>query len=383
MLTKIWPILLIITIWSSVPCFADPLPASRRVFSADLDRDGSDEILIAHNTQLSAFRYSGAKTGWSQVWKVDGPGVIQKVLSHPDHPSILIAWGMGKGKMVAPITVTAVEPLSGSMKELWHYKGGRSQVINLQLVQVDKDPQLELFIAHFVSKYHTRRVLLDQLDSDQPIESASGQIRMATSWMLADIDGQPGLEEIIGRVYGDEKGEYGDLSVQKFSMNAPKIKLGQIMPTERGVKSVMVWPSLDPNTITPNKNTLYFSDGWVAAYGKKAKAGLKKLTWLNGRVQVERIADSHDEFTFFELWYKKNSQTGRSFIFAQGNKGINLLTPRSNGMWRVDRLLSTPPIVNAAIIYSGGQWWVALPSEKGTQVKSIKLPNSANGVPSP
>ena len=72
------------------------LPPARRVFSADLDRDGSDELLIAHNTQLSAWRWGGQE--WSMLWSMEGPGVAQITLWDPRNPKLWIAWGMGKGK---------------------------------------------------------------------------------------------------------------------------------------------------------------------------------------------------------------------------------------------------------------------------------------------
>lgn len=359
---------------TTIHAVAEPLPPARRVFSLDVDKDGQDELLIAHNTSLSAFRYGGTQTtGWNRLWQIKGPGVVQKVLFDPQFPSLVVAWGMGKGQLKAPITITSVDPLNGHSKQLWTYQGGRSQVVNLQMVQIDQDSEAELFIAHFVSKYHTRRLILDQLSTHQPQEIAvSGQVRMATSWLLANLDGTPGLEEVIGRVYGDEKGEYGDLSVQPFLPTAPQINLGQIIPTARGVKSLKVWPKISANL--PDHTALYFSDGWVAAYGKKAKAGLKRLLWHNGRTQVERLADSLDEFTFFDMWYRTEPKSNQSYIFAQGNKGINLLIPNPNGPWQVLRLLKTPPIVNTAIGYAGNQWWAFLPFETGTQVKALKIP---------
>jgi hypothetical protein len=274
---------------------------------------------------------------------------------------------MGKGKMVAPSTVSALEPLSGQQKELWSFNGGRSQVVNLQLVQSDDDAELELMIAHFVSKYHTRRVILDQLSAPKPTAIESSQIRMATSWLLADLDGKPGLEEVIGRVYGDEKGEYGDLSIQAFKPNTSSVKLGQVIPTERGLKAMKVWGS------TSGKH-LYFSDGWVAAYGKKAKATLKRLYWAKGRINVERLADSPDEFTFFDLWFRQ-APNHKELIFAHGNQGINLIIPQSEGPWVVKQLLATVPIVNAAVAYAGQRWWAFIPSEQGTQVTPLTLPS--------
>ena len=344
--------------------YASSLPPARRVFSADLDRDGSDELLIAHNTQLSAWRWSGQ--GWVSLWSTEGPGVAQITLWDQRNPKLWVAWGMGKGKMKAPITLSALDPLTGEARHLWTYQGSRSQTVELQWVEVDQDPQPELMIVHFVNKYHTRRVILDQLNATQPSEYTTPSIRMGTSWLIADLDGRPGLEELIGRVYGDVKGEYGDLSVQPFSLKRTKITLGTIMPTERGLKQIAYWPELP--------GEVYFSDGWVAAYGKKAKATLKRLRWIDGRPIIERLVDSTQEFTFFDFWRRRDPKSGRWLIFTQGNRSISVITPKAQGPWSIQPILKTPPIVNAAIGYAGDHWWAFTPHETGAQAHRLSLP---------
>lgn len=348
------------------PAQSSQLPAARRVFSADLDHDGSDELLIAHNTRLSSWRWNGH--GWGELWSVEGPGVVQITLWDERDPQLWVAWGMGKGKMKAPITVSALDPLTGKSRNVWSYSGGRSQTVAMQWVEVDQDPQPELMIAHFVNKYHTRRVILDGLSTPKPIEYPTPPIRMGTSWLIADLDGQPGLEEVIGRVYGDAKGEYGDLSVQPFSLRRSKLSLGTIIPTERGLKRMSSWSNVP--------GELFFSDGWVAAYGKRAKATLKRLRWVQGRPVVERLADSAHEFTFFEFWRRQDPHQGRSLLFAQGNRGISLITPQEHGPWRVQSLLKTQPIVNAAIGHAGGHWWAFTPHETGARAHQLSIPKN-------
>lgn len=340
------------------------LSPARRVFSADLDRDGSDELLIAHNTRLEAWRWSGAT--WEKLWSTKGEGVAQMTLADPKVNELWVAWGMGRGKMTAPITLSAIDPLTGEQRVVWTYKGGRSQTVSMQWVEVDQDPEPELMIAHFVNKYHTRRVILDQLTQAQPTESATAPLRMGTSWLIADLDGAPGLEEVVGRVYGDAKGEYGDLSTRAFKRSLRAVKLDQVSPTERGVKYIAHLPNISEG--------LLFSDGWVAAYGKKAKAKLKRLRWSNGRAIVEQLASSPQEFTFFSFWSRYDPETKAYRLFAQGNLGVNLITPRAQGPWETQQVLKTPPIVNAAVGYAGGIWWAFTPHEDGAKAHRLTLP---------
>lgn len=349
----------------------EKLPPARRVFALDLDRDGSDELLIAHNTQLSAHRWLSQEGGWQPVWKIDGPGVAQLVLMDHSERAVWIAWGMGKGKMVAPITLGKADSLSGEHREVWQYQGARSQTVSLDWVNIDPSQPPQLLLAHFINKYHTRRVLLSGFGQDKLSENASAEIRMGTSWLMGDLDGKPGLEEIVGRVYGDEKGEYGDLTIYPHFAEAKSFAQGEVIPTQRGVKTLLF-------TQGPmGRRALFISDGWVAAYGAKARATLKRLSWQKGRATLEQLATSPDEFTFFELWERSDAR-GASFIFAYGNKGISLLTPTDDGPWQITRLLSTPPIVNAAVGYthSDQQWWAFTPHETEAQAHRLTLPNS-------
>ena len=355
---------------------AKTLPPARRVFTVDLDRDGSDELLIAHQTTLSAHRWLGSQGGWQPIWEIKGPGVAQTVLPDPVKPELYIAWGMGKGQMVAPITLGKVDALSGTHRVVWTYQGGRSQTVELAWVQDTTDQTPSLMVVHFVSKYHTRRVLLDQLDAAKIRERSTGQIRMGTSWLVANIDGKPGLEEVVGRVYGDVKGEYGDLWVYPFKSDTTTFTQGEVIATQRGVKTLLREEFTTPASGAEGTSVgVFFSDGWVAAYGKKAKASLKRLSWQQGRPIVEQLATSPDEFTFFSLW-SKSVPSGKRYLFAYGNKGISLITPEKVGPWRVTRLLDSPPIVNAAIGYTAldKQWWGFTPHESGAKAHPLTLP---------
>ena len=74
------------------------LPGARRVFTADLNGDGSDELLIAQNQTLSAWLMRADRG--RMLWTINGPGVAQ-MMSVEDigrGPELLVAWGMGKGK---------------------------------------------------------------------------------------------------------------------------------------------------------------------------------------------------------------------------------------------------------------------------------------------
>ena len=193
-------------------------------------------------------------------------------------------------------------------------------------------------------------------------------IRMGTSWLLSDVDDKKGLDRVISRVYGDEKGEYGDLLIHTKSTQ----KTPLVIPSERGVKGI--WSlNLDSQEKTKHGSLLYFTDGWVASYGKKAKARLKRVFWKNGRAHVELLLNQNKEFTFFDLWVDHDSKRGQ-LLWVRGNRFLSLIEIKAKGMWRLHPVHSLSPVVNVAVGQYQGQWYVCVPNEKETMVHDLTLP---------
>ena len=366
----------------SLTVSAEPQPQTkpeelraRYVFSIDLDGDGADELLRVSAEQLSAHKVSGGELS-PALWEVKGPG--QAHLIKPWRSarglSLLVLWGMGPGMLKAPLSLTELRPQSGEQRLLWRHEGSRSQAVHLDVTEQAGGAQIRL--AHFTSKYQTRSVSLsgavlseawaaqgpEALAATPKLklnERVSRELRMGTSWAYADLDGDGQEEEVVGRVYGDKKGEFGELSLYRSAQPEPTV-----LPTERGVKAVY-WARWGGDE---GQGAIYFSDGWVAEYGKRAHARLKRLRWREGRPTVELLAASSDDFTFFELWtHPRPAATGegRELLFARGNKGIYLITPQPEGPWGVERLSKLPPVVNSALLYAEGAWWVAIPAPRG------------------
>ena len=380
------------------------LPSARRTFSLDLNHDGFHEVFCAHNTQLSVYEMKGKKG--KLLWSIQGDGVVYQVLwtQFQGQQQLLIVRGMGKGAMQAPLSLQIVNPLTGQGPVVWTKKTTRNQPLNLHVLQLDSDSDSEYLLAHFVSKYHSEVTLLDGTPAaenpPQLIERArGGRIRMGTSWGLLDLDDHPGLDLYVGRVYGDVKGEYGDLlyysskeqgrfplvdskfiegtAEQPYSIPAfSPLNASEVLPTTRGVKHAWV-------TQVNNRKQLLFADGWVANYGKKAKALLKRVVWNHGRFSVETVAKSDQEFTFFDLFNLVDPTSQKSLIFVRGNKHLSLLTPQKTGLWTQTRLLSYQPIVNLAIGYQSQGWFAYIPQETGVQVRSFTLPAHSKEINPP
>ena len=358
---------------------------ARYVFSLDLDGDGDDELLRVIDDQLIAHKVTQGALS-TPIWSVKGPGQAHWITSDRSTGSlkVFVMWGVGPGMLKVPLSLTELNPSTGAQRLLWRHEGPRAQAVHLTAVPTERG--LTLRVAHFISKYQTQALSLSGLDltgawEAQRLEQlqsgpalpltaqTSRELRMGTSWAYADVDGDGVEEEVVGRVYGDKKGEYGELSLYRKG-----IAEAQVIPTERGVKAVY-WAQWGGDE---GRGAVYWSDGWVAEYGKKARARLKRLRWREGRPTVELIASSKADFTFFELWThpRPNASPERApLLFARGNKTLNLVTPQATGPWRVTSVASLPPVVNAAVLYAEGAWWVALPiPRQALQLKRITHP---------
>lgn len=374
---------------SSVMSSEAPSYQARRVFALDLDQDGHDELLRVQGAVLSAHSVKGGVISPS-LWETQGPGEVHLVSVGrvAGQRRVLLAWGMGVGQLKAPLTLTELNPQTGALTTLWRHEGPRSQAVHLEVLDqkgapdqkgtLDQKRAISVRLAHFVSKYQTRALTLSGDPAQGPLTERVGRsLRMGTSWAYADVDGDGVLEEVVGRVYGDTKGEFGELSVYQGAR-------AEVLPTERGVKA-LAWGQWGDDEGTgegtgEGAGALYFSDGWVADYGKRARATLKRLRWVNGRAQVEQLATSPNEFTFFELWSRRVG--GRERLFARGNKRLSLITPQARGPWKVTHLAPLSPVVNVALLHSEGRWWLASPTPRAP-ISLTELTHSALAQPAP
>ncbi|MEZ4464116.1 MAG: VCBS repeat-containing protein [bacterium] len=251
------------------------LPPSDRVFTAALDPTaGADHLLGARGDQLWA-ALPTADGRWDVRWVVQGPGAVAQRVALVDlgaGPRLYVAWGVGRGFLQAPLVLQAHDPATGAATEVWRNEGQRNEAADLGVADVDGDGRRDLAFAWFTSKYMVRT---------RHLTAAGGvvegpEIRMATSHAFGDLDADGKPDAIVGRVYGDAKGEPGDLTVYFGGGEVVKV------PVEQGVKALAVGRIGDDP-----RDTLYVSDGWVADYGKSARARLSRVTFTGRTPKVD------------------------------------------------------------------------------------------------
>ena len=187
-----------------------------------------------------------------------------------------------------------------------------------------------------------------------------GAQRMAGNVMLWQTFDEGLAVKVVGRIYGDQRGESGDLSIYRNGHTPQKLVV------EGGVRALRI-----ARTKADQIPRLYVSDGWAAAYAKEAKAQLKEVRYNNGGYIVSKIGASPDEYTFFELWSRDLNGDGVEEIVARGNRYLTQFTRTREG-WRSKRLAAFAPVLNVAMLKldakAGGRWAIIIPDVKSTQI---------------
>jgi hypothetical protein len=355
------------------------LPPSERVFSMDVDFDGQPEILLAYQDQLSL-----VDSNFQVRWTVKGKGTAHLVTAgtltpstlHPSFQAfsqkahyLVVAWGMGRGFLQAPLVIGLIDPKTGQMLEILNQPGERTQAVHLQVVDLNGDQENDLAFAYFQDKYFVKTQ--HWIANQTPLANwfLHTPVRMATTFLYADL-GDSVISELIGRVYGEEKGEFGDLELRA------KGRTKQI-PLEKGLKQLYFGPVADfePGQNQNLKETkhLLMSDGWVANYGKKAKATLKKITFENHRLQVEALGESVGEYTFFDF-LPVSAQDGKTYLFLQGSHFLSLVLPKATGDWTFHRLSPLTPTLNIAVFRKANDFYLLFPDPNATVIKQLEMP---------
>jgi hypothetical protein len=323
------------------------LPPSDRVFF------GGGLVLGADGTSLWA--RSPGPNG-AERFRVDGPGVVHLVEygDAGDGPAFYVARGVGRGHLNAPLILQRVDPSTGAVTELWRHQGERNEPAHLGLDDVNGDGRPDVAFAYYASKYmvRTRHLLAGGAVVEGP------EVRMATSRVLADVDADGHVDEVVGRVYGDAKDVPGDLRVFPAKGKTP-----WSVPTENGVKALYFGPTGASKT-----NGLYFCDGWVANYGQAAHARIRRVRFdARGPGTVETLAESADEFTFFSFHAADVNGDGTLELIAQGDKRVTVFVDRGGPKLEPSTQVPIEPVLNVAVgLDAAGQPTLYVPARTGT-----------------
>jgi hypothetical protein len=246
--------------------------AAERAAIADLDGDGRAELVLAGGDQLRVVEPDGRVRA-----AVPAPGAIQALAVW--RGEIVAGWGRGRDRTDAPARVTA-HRLDGdalTTEEVLAPETSRAEIT--ALVPRGDD----LLIAHFVDEAQVRAVTARRGEGGWE-HGELATIRMATGWASGDLDGDGADELVVGRVYGDARGDDGDA----FLLGPGGARTP--LPTVRGVRGLAIVDG-----------EVYAGDGWHRRYGAEGRGFLVRFRRSNDGYPREVIDDGAGQYTIWKI----------------------------------------------------------------------------------
>ncbi len=359
----------------SISASADALPPAERVFALDEDGDGIDELFGAIGETL--WRYS-IKDSTLRRETYHGSGTVQRMMVAPwlGKRHVFLAKGRGRGVQGSvSVQLRAANALAFNTDSLYEVLGKRNDVSGLSFASSMGDRPGGVVLTSFVSKYQVRTMLIG---SEPHLTVLHEKQRMAMNVLPWAVGGDAAMYKVVGRIYGDARGEPGDLKVaplgvptrtdDEFARFAypTQSSAWRTIPIEGGVRAMVL-----ADTKGTGSRRLYVSDGWSAEYKKKAKAQLKEVRFVDGGFQVNLIGSSKSEYTFFELWNRDLDGDGLEEIIARGDSHLTYFKRTTEG-WRQKKIASYGPVINVALVKSGtAGWFVVIPDAKHTKLTPL------------
>jgi len=237
---------------AALPPLPDPLPGTRRDVTAIVGSatraafgGGGDELVLASPDLLRVVDIASGR----ELGRAPAPGGCNVLVVRGE--TVIAGWGQSREHRDAPARVASyrLENKPTLVEEtILAPQTSRAEIVAILPVQDG------LFVAYFDSKYTVKSVIATKAATGWTTRDVA-TIRMATSYARTD-DGRI----VVGRVYGDAKGQDGDA----FVLAADGTRTA--LPTLRGVRSVAA-----------AGGDIFLGDGWHQNYGDFAHGRLVRV----------------------------------------------------------------------------------------------------------
>ena len=200
----------------SIP--VDALPPAERVFALDEDGDGVDELFGSIGQTL--WRYS-VKGSTVRRESYHGSGTVQRMMvgTWMGQRHVFLAKGRGRGvKGAVSVQLRPVHALAFQSESLYGALSKRNDVNGLSLVSSRGAMRGGVLLTSFVSKYDVRSLLIGP---EPHLTVFHEPQRMAMNVLPWNVGQGGGLYKVVGRIYGDARGEPGDLKLAPLGVPIP------------------------------------------------------------------------------------------------------------------------------------------------------------------
>ena len=216
----------------------------------------------------------------------------------------LYATGMGRNDLSAPIQIWLLPKSGATPRVVFEAQSERGQVAYLAAVGS------KIWLTYFDAKYSTKTGYLSPKPAAMWEFTEVATLRLGDA---VDVFGETMESIAIGRPYGDQQGEDGDLLLFENGIRT-------LLPSYRGVRSVLFLPKLP-------KTTIVIGDGWHQNYGAVAQARLSLLTKDNdtGRFALQLIDRDKQQYGFSKLI--DLTIGGEQYVAALGNRELVVYGP--------------------------------------------------------
>ena len=310
---------------------ASPTPAARplppmapveRVLAADLDGDGTQEILAGAGNEVrwGSWPAGAAAPTWEGSWQ--GEGALQAWLAWDldadGADEVVMATGVGRGFTQAGLQLALLDRQGGStvVAPIWSRSGERNQVTALQPWPRD-DGGWDVYVAAFSSRFVVQGGVLSTAGGE-PRWLDGHELRMGMVRAVADFDGDGAPEVAVGRLYGDDTDTDGDLRLLEVDGATTMI------PTLRGVRAVGSG-DLDGD----GRAELLFGDGWHKNYGEHGRYRPSVASLAGGAWSTALAEERSDQYAVEHIGVHDG------LLVAGGNREVRAYRRSGDGWQQV------------------------------------------------
>ena len=259
----------------------------------------------------------------------------------------LVATGVGRYSLSAPIQLRLFSKDLSSSRVVFQPQSERAEVTFLSSVGA------KVWVAFFDSKYTTKIGFLTPASSGLWPFTEVASLRLGTA---VDVRGDL---VVVGRPYGDEQGQDGDLLLFRNGAR-------ETLPSYRGVRSVRFFGDAARPSIA-------IGDGWHQNYGQFAQGRLSILSESpsSGRYALELIDRDESQYSFSKIF--ELPLNGKRHLVALGPKAVDVYGPE--GEWKRHQAYSRPAedtIMDAAPLAADGGKTLLVVADKGLRVVAAR-----------